>query len=95
MKLQRLPQPLLRFARITGTNQQIERGTMPFQKIGSHMRTDIARGTGQEYRHVAPFAPVFTVSPLPASAARSKLRDALLTGARIYTALMVDSLLLK
>jgi hypothetical protein len=40
--------------RIARPHQQIERGTMAFEKIGGDVCADVSGRSGQEYRHVAP-----------------------------------------
>ena len=63
VQLQRLPQTHLGFVSIARPDQQVQRSAVPFQQIGGDMRADVSGRTGQEYRHVAPFVPVLTVSP--------------------------------
>ena len=41
MQLQGTPQAQLSFLRIAGANQNVERGTMGFEKIGGDMRADV------------------------------------------------------
>src|SRR5882762_9082222 len=63
VQLQRLPQPQLGFAQVTRPHQKVQGSAVILQQIGGDMRSDVAGRPGQEYRHVAPLVPVFTVSP--------------------------------
>ena len=64
MQLQRLPQAHFGFVRIARAHQHIQRGAVVLQQISGDMSADVSGRAGQEYRHVAPFVPVLTVSPL-------------------------------
>ncbi len=59
MQLQSLPQTQLRLARIARAHQHIQHCIVLAQQICRNMRADVAGRSGQEYRHVAPFVPVF------------------------------------
>ena len=74
VKLQRLPQTQLGLAQVTRPHEKVQGSAVILQQIGGHMRSDVAGRPGQEYRHVAPFVPVFAVSPF--AGARLKLRGA-------------------
>jgi len=63
VQLQGLPEAQLSFLGSASPYQQIQRGTVAFEKIGGDVRADVSGRTGQEYRHVAPSVPVFTASP--------------------------------
>ena len=63
MQLQSIPKPQLRVARIAAAHQQIQGRIMLVEQISGDMGADVPGSTGQEYRHVAPFVPVFTASP--------------------------------
>ena len=67
MQLRRAPESHRRFLRILAANQKIQAGAMCLQQVGGDMRANVACRSGQEYRHVAPFVPVFMVSPLAGS----------------------------
>jgi hypothetical protein len=51
VQLQRPPQPLLRFLRAPGANQQVQRLGGVLQKIRSDVCADVSGGTGQESSH--------------------------------------------
>jgi hypothetical protein len=55
---------------------------MLLEQIGGHMRADVSGPTGQEYRHVAPFVPVFMHSPFSVGAPLPPLKAGAQTGAR-------------
>jgi hypothetical protein len=63
VQLQSVPKPQLRVALIAAANQQIQSGIMLVEQVSGDMRADVPGSTGQEYRHVAPFVPVFTALP--------------------------------
>src|ERR1700686_456704 len=69
VQLQRVPKTQLSITRIPATNQQIQRRIVLLEQISGDMRADVSGSTGQEYRHVAPFVPVFITSPLSVVAA--------------------------
>ena len=58
MQLEGAPQALLRFLRVTGADQQIQRCSMTSEKIGGDMPADIAGRPGQKDGHGAPSARV-------------------------------------
>src|SRR5579862_3961136 len=64
MQLQRPPQPCLGLMGVSGANEHIQRRSVLFQEIRGDMAADVSGGTGQEYRHVAPFVPVLMVLSL-------------------------------
>src|SRR3979411_2114441 len=63
VKLKRLPQAEFGLAQVTRPHQKVQGSAVILQQIGGDMRSDVAGRPGQEYRHVAPLVPVFTVSP--------------------------------
>jgi len=63
VQLQGLPQAYFGFVRVARADQHIQRGAVVLQKISGNMSADVSGRAGQEYRHVAPFVPVLTVSP--------------------------------
>src|SRR5215468_4366419 len=67
VQLDPTPQALRRLLRVLTAHEYIQRGAMRVQQVGRNVRADIARRSGQEYRHVAPLVPVFTVSSCVAS----------------------------
>src|SRR5215470_12464461 len=56
VELQRLPQPHFRFVRVISPHQEVERGVMLFQQVGSDMRANIARRPGKKNCHDDPEA---------------------------------------
>ena len=64
MHLPGTPQAQLRLLRVARPHEDVQRGAVAFEKIGGDMCADVSGRSGQEYRHVAPLVPVFTVSPL-------------------------------
>ena len=50
--------------RVACAHQQVQRRAVAVKQIGGDMCADVSGRSGQEYRHVAPLVPVFTVSPL-------------------------------
>ena len=72
VQLKALPQPRGGFLRIFSADEHVQRRTMLIQQVRRHMRTDVACRSRQEYRHVTPLVPVFTVSPFTGSSAATK-----------------------
>src|ERR1700722_17827106 len=75
MELQGVPQTQFPLVGIARPHQHIQGSPMVLQQVGSDMAADVSGGPGQEYRHVAPFVPVLTVSPLLSTSDNWKLRD--------------------
>ena len=69
VQLQGMPKPQFRVPRIAAAHQQIQGRVMLLQQIRGNMRSDVPGPTGQENCHVAPFVPVFMLSPFSLVAA--------------------------
>ena len=67
VQLHSVPQAERGFLRVFPAHQHVQGRAMRVQQVGRDMRANVARRSGQEYRHVAPFVPVFTVSACAAS----------------------------
>src|SRR5271170_6582957 len=74
VQLQCLPEANFGLMSIARADQQIQRRSMLFQKIGGDVCADVSGRPGQEYRHVAPLVPVRTVSASFSALASSKWR---------------------
>src|ERR1035441_1506877 len=68
VQMEGIPKPQLRIARITTAHQHIHSRIVLAEQVGSDMRADVAGRSGQEYRHVAPFVPVFMPFPFSVGA---------------------------
>src|SRR6185312_1297232 len=73
MQLKCVPEAVFSLMRITRANQQVQGRTVLVYQISGDVSADVAGGSGQEYRHVAPLVPVLTVSAA-ASLAACRLR---------------------
>ena len=62
VQLHGLPQSHFGITRIFAAYQQIQARSVLVEEIGRRMSAYVSGRTGQEYRHVAPFVPVETVS---------------------------------